>query len=86
MPSPDLLESWKDQKTERLKKMQSFFILKSSNKVHNISTLNHIFRQPEEVINIFNITHIDDLVWAGENDQTPFIDRTGYYNLSWWFV
>ena len=32
---------WKDQKTERLKKMQSFFILKSSNKVHYISTLNY---------------------------------------------
>ena len=32
---------WKDQKTERLKKMQNFFILKSSNKVHYISTLNY---------------------------------------------
>ena len=31
---------WKDQKTERLKKMQSFF-LKFSNKVHYISTLNY---------------------------------------------
>ena len=23
---------------------------------------------------------------AGESDRTPFIDRTEYYNLSWWFV
>ena len=30
---------WKDQKTERLKKIQSFFILKTSNNVHYISTL-----------------------------------------------
>ena len=23
---------------------------------------------------------------AGESDRMPFIDRTEYYNLSWWFV
>ena len=37
-------------------------------------------------LDILNITHISDLVWAGESDRTLFIDRTEYYNLSWWFV
>ena len=23
---------------------------------------------------------------AGESDRMPFIGRTEYYNLSWWFV
>ena len=32
---------WNDQKTERLKKCKVFFILKSSNKVHYISTFNY---------------------------------------------
>ena len=31
---------------------------------------------------VFNITHIGDLVWAGESDRTPFMNRTEYYNLS----
>ena len=36
--SPGLLEG---PKTERLKKMQSFFIQKTSNKIHDISRVNY---------------------------------------------
>ena len=68
--------------------MKIFFILNSSSKVHYIIELYYtftlIFSQPQKVvINIFHITHIGDLVWAGESDRTLFIDRTEYYNLSW---
>ena len=38
-PSPDLLEGWKDGKIKENAKF--FFILKSSNKVYNIITLNY---------------------------------------------
>ena len=38
IPTPGLLEV---TKTERLKKIQSFFILKTSNKVHYISRLDY---------------------------------------------
>ena len=27
--------------------------------------------------------HVGGLVWAGESDRMPFIDRTEYYNFSW---
>ena len=37
---------------------------------------------PPQKINIINITHHGDLVWPGERDCTPFIDRTEYYSLS----
>ena len=36
-------------------------------------------------IDIFYITHIGDLVWVYKSNCTPFINRTWYYNLSWWF-
>ena len=36
--------------------------------------------------NIFDTTHIGGLVRAGESDRTTFIERTEYFNLSWWFV
>ena len=49
-------------------------------------TITLIFSQPQEVVNIFHITHIRDLVRAGESNRRAFIDRTEYYNLSRWFV
>ena len=66
--SPDLLEGPKDRKIK-----ESFFHSKVFKRRVNRKKLQ---------INIFNITRIGDLVWAGESDHTPFIDRTEYHNLS----
>ena len=95
---------WKNQKTERLKKMHSFFILKSSNKVHYISTLNYWSRSTPYLYPMnekpFFLKMLEEnngqcrekneklckVKRAGESDSTPFIYRTEYYNLSWWFV
>ena len=59
-------------------------------KVRSNGTLSHPYFdiQPTTMlyINIFNITHIGDLVRAGESYRMPFIDRTECYNLSWWFI
>ena len=45
------------------------------------------YSQPQQVVNryFWKFSHCD-LVWAGERNRTPFIDRTEYYNFSWWFV
>ena len=35
----------------------------------------------QEVVNIFHITHIGDLVWVGESDRTAFIDSINITNF-----
>ena len=50
-----------------------------------VSALHKVSKTKSALKNIFSITHIGDLVWAGKSDHTPFIGRTEYY-LSWWFV
>ena len=42
---------WKDQKMERLQKMQSFFHSEVFKQGSQHNALNHIFSQPQEVVN-----------------------------------
>ena len=53
--------------------------------LYKVDTIVLIFSQSQEVVNIILINkhnpHYGDLVWAGESDRMPFIDRTEYITI-----